>query len=83
MALLEVLPDFVENTLREIRAREPEASDPLPLSPGTSVASDPLIDTAHAVVATQQGDFRGVIGSLGSMVGYLFLTGGAALWALR
>jgi len=51
MALLEVLPDFVENTLREIHAQEPEASDSLSLSPGTSV-SDPLIDTAHAVVAT-------------------------------
>ena len=51
MALLEVLPDFVENTLREIRAREPEASDPLSLLPGASAVSDPAIDTSHAVVA--------------------------------
>ena len=38
---------------------------------------------AHAVVAAQRGDFRGVLGFLGSMASCLFLTGGAALWALR
>ncbi|MCW3096191.1 MAG: transporter, partial [Chthonomonadaceae bacterium] len=53
MALLEVLPDFVENTLREIRAREPEASDLLTPSPDELTAlPEPLPDLTHAVVAT-------------------------------
>jgi len=38
---------------------------------------------AHAVMATRQGDYWGMLGALGSMAGCLFLTGGAALLALR
>ena len=51
MALLEVLPDFVENTLREIRAREPEAPDILTPSPDEATAlPESLPELTHEVV---------------------------------
>ncbi len=53
MALLEVLPDFVENTLRELREREPATSDLLTPSPEAPLSpADPLPETARAVVVT-------------------------------
>lgn len=54
MALLETLPDFVENTLRDIRAQEPEAPDLLIPSPDATLSSpESLPDPSHAVVATR------------------------------
>lgn len=49
MALLEELPDFVENTLRQLHAEEPEA--PPAVSPSPTV-SEPLPDLSHAVVGS-------------------------------
>ena len=45
MALLEVLPDFVENTLRELRAQEPDAPAlPIPSPDAPISASEPRLD---------------------------------------